>query len=378
MKRIRDHQVVHRDASRYSTFPWVARLESGDLVAVFRQADRFSRDAAKAGKVTHHDAESWVASMISTDHGRTWDEDTYRVAYKSDMGVNDPAITRLSDGTLLLRVTEIDVRSSAERGVLGTSIISHRVEHGRVAAPRGNVLAVLDVRGNGPAVGRLIEAGAHTATFSREPVTELPDGSWLLPVYSGAPFQTDTAYLLRSYDRGESWGDASVIFRDENAGPSDMQGVNFNETSVMAFPDGEMLAMGRADESFHTEGSYMPVGGVGELRAARSHNWGLSWSRPERTGIFGQPAHLLHLGGDRVLCTYGYRRKPYGVRVVESHDRGKTWMADETLVLREDAPTWDVGYPMTVQLEEDLFLTAYYFVDSEDVRFVAATTWSMR
>ena len=353
------------------------RLAGDSLVLVFRQADTFSRDAARQGNVTHHDAASWVACLRSEDGGRSWAPDSYRVAYRSEFGVNDPALTRLADGRLLLRVTEIDVRPSADRAALGPRLISHRVEHGRVAAARGNVVAPLDLESEAGTKGTLVEAGDLTASFSREPVTELPDGTWLLPVYAGAPFTTDVSYLLRSHDRGGIWGDVSVIFRDDSAGPSDLQGVNFNETSVVTFPDGEMLALGRADESFHTEGSYMPVGGVGELRSARSHNWGLSWSRAERTGIFGQPAHLLRLGGDRVLCTYGYRRKPYGIRVVESNDRGRTWQAEKTVILRDDAPTWDMGYPMTLQLDDELFLTTYYFADSEGVRFIASTTWSL-
>lgn len=356
----------------------MARLAGDNLVLVFRQADSFSRDAARSGMVTHHDASSWIACLRSSDAGRSWAPESYRVAYRSEFGVNDPALTRLADGGLLLRVTEIDVRPSAERAALGPRLISHRVEHGRVAAARGNVVVPLALEsGETVTAGRLVEAGDLTASFSREPVMELADGTWVLPVYAGAPFVTDAAYLIRSYDRGGRWGDASTIFRDESGGPSDLQGINFNETAVLAFPDGEMLAMGRADETFHTEGAFIPVGGVGELRSARSFNSGLSWSRPERTEIFGQPAHLLHLGGDRVLCTYGYRRQPYGIRAVESRDRGRTWLVDDTVVLRDDAPGWDMGYPMTLQVDEKLFLTTYYFADDQGVRFIASTTWSI-
>lgn len=377
MRGVRSHEVIFRDPERYSTFPWAAAGPAGIMLLVFRQADGFSRAAAKAGQVTHHDANSWIACVSSPDGGRSWDRDSYQVAYRSERGVNDPAISLMSDGRVILRVTELNVSGTGERGNLAGELISHRAEHRRVATGHGNLWAEADPVSGKAGAPRLVEAGELTRTFSREPVTELPDGTWLLPVYGGSPFKTDSAYLLRSFDKGVTWGDVSVILHDSKSGPSDMQGINFNETSILAFPDGEMLAVGRADESFHSHGAYIPVGGVGELYTARSFNWGLSWTRPERTGIFGQPAHVLRADGDRVICAYGHRRQPYGVRVVESADRGRSWRTEDTITLREDAPGWDMGYPMTVRVEEDLFLTVYYFSDAEGVRFIAGTTWSM-
>lgn len=205
----------------------------------------------------------------------------------------------------------------------------------------------------------------------------LPDGSWALSVYAGAPFSTDKSYLIRSYDQGASWGDASVMFADPTAPRSDQQGENFNETGVLCFPDGEMLAAARCDDSFHSEGRYIPVGGVGNLRMARSFNWGLSWTRPEPTPIFGQPAHLLVLEGDTVLCTYGYRRKPYGVRAVISRDRGRTWEMSAEVILRDDGALWDLGYPVSIRLKNGNLFTVYYFVGEDGVRHIAGTEWSL-
>lgn len=378
LKSINSQQTIFKAEDRYSTFPWVERVDASRLVLVFRQADLFSRDAARAGQVTHHDAASWIAALESTDNGRSWQRDSYRVVYQSDYGVNDPAITRMSDGAMVLRVCEIDVRPSARRASLQGALVSHRVEHARVGALRGNVWTRLEMNASGGATaGQLIQAGDLTHTCSREPITELADGTWLLPVYAGAPFRTDAAHLLRSYDRGTTWGDPSVMLRDDAAGPSDLQGINFNETSIVSFDDGEMLAVGRADRSFHSEGAYIPVGGVGELYLTRSFNWGLSWTRPEKSGVFGQPAHVLRVDGDRVICAYGYRKKPYGIRVVESADRGRTWQTSDTLVLRDDGATWDVGYPMTLKLDDGLFLTVYYFTGEDSVRYIAGSTWTL-
>jgi hypothetical protein len=165
---------------------------------------------------------------------------------------------------------------------------------------------------------------------------------------------------------------------DERGRFSQLQGINYNEASVVHLGAGEMLAMVRADGAFHTEGELMPVGGVGELMTARSFDGGLSWTPPTRTGLWGQPGSLLTLRDGRLLCTYGYRRKPFGVRSCFSTDRGLTWQTDQEVIVRDDSPTWDCGYPNSIELNSGQVFTAYYLVDADGNRHIAATTWTPR
>lgn len=369
--RIHSHQIIFKDSKCYSTFPSIERVSDQELIVVFRQAGDFSAKAAQQDKVTHHHTESWISSIRSFDNGSSWDLNSVNELYRSKYGVNDPAISRLSNGDLVLRVCEIDVRPTRDRANLAGDLISHRVEHGLVSALVGNV--VLNLSNSKPIK---VECGEYTQSCSRESITELPDGSWLLPVYLGAPFRTDRAILLRSYNSGKTWGDASVIFEDLQGGPSDLQGINFNETSILSLGGGEMLAAGRADETFHTEGKYIPVGGVGNLFFSRSHNWGLSWSRPMKTPIFGQPPHLMKFG-EKLVCTYGHRKTPFGIRAIISRDAGVSWDFSNEVVLRDDGISWDLGYPVTIGLDNERLLTVYYFLDEKKVRHIAGTIWSI-
>ena len=94
----------------------------------------------------------------------------------------------------------------------------------------------------------------------------------------------------------------------------------------------------------------------------------------------GYPAHLLRLRDGRILCAFGYRREPGGVRAVLSEDGGRTWDLDRTVVLRgrrrlpqqpqlRGGHGWggDVGYPVSVQLPDDSILTAYYITESDGI-----------
>ena len=95
------------------------------------------------------------------------------------------------------------------------------------------------------------------------------------------------------------------------------------------------------------------------------------------TGAFGgNPPMLLKLRDGRIALTYGYRAPPYSVRARLSRD-GEHW--GEAVTLRDGAPTWEVGYPRSVQRRDGKIVTIYYFNDGlHNERFIEATIWEAR
>jgi hypothetical protein len=95
----------------------------------------------------------------------------------------------------------------------------------------------------------------------------------------------------------------------------------------------------------------------------------------------------MKLRDGRILCTYGYRKEPMGIRAVLSGDGGETWDTDTVVVLRDDGGTAgqlnpnpagggaDVGYPISAQLSDGSILSAYYITLSDGVTHSAATRW---
>ena len=61
----------------------------------------------------------------------------------------------------------------------------------------------------------------------------------------------------------------------------------------------------------------------------------------------------------RLVCVWGYRYKPYGIRGKVSRDLGETW--SEEFVLRDDGASGDLGYPVLAELEGGRLFAAYYF-----------------
>ena len=120
-----------------------------------------------------------------------------------------------------------------------------------------------------------------------------------------------------------------------------------------------------------------------------SDDGGRTWSHPLRTPIWGYPPHLLKLRDGRILCSYGYRRDPMGIRAVLSADNGKTWDMDNVIILRDDggAPgqfrkegetgSGDLGYPISTQLSDGSILTAYYITLSDGITHSETTRWEI-
>jgi len=111
-----------------------------------------------------------------------------------------------------------------------------------------------------------------------------------------------------------------------------------------------------------------------------SDDGGRSWRFHSRPNDWGAPANLIQLEDGRIVCVYGYRQKPWGIRATVSEDDGKTWGPE--LILRDDGGSWDVGYPRTVLRPDGTLVTTYYFNSLNDnrtydggVRHIAATLW---
>ena len=96
----------------------------------------------------------------------------------------------------------------------------------------------------------------------------------------------------------------------------------------------------------------------GETLQSESHDGGYTWSTPHSIGVWGLPSHLLLLSDGRLMMTYGYRRAPFGNQARISHDHGQSW--SDPITISDDGTCTDLGYPSTVELKPNQFLTIWY------------------
>jgi sialidase-1 len=180
-------------------------------------------------------------------------------------------------------------------------------------------------------------------------------GIALWPVY-GLAMSGDSghSYVYRSADSGKTWTFHEII--------ADSHGkIPMNETSLLDLGGGHILAFVRTGDD------------VDHMFRAESVNGGVTWGRLADSGITGHPPDLLKLQNGHILLTYGYRHKPYGVRAVISKDNAQTW--GEEFILRDDGYTGDLGYPMSIQLEDGTIFTTDYFRIAGSPTHIAGTRW---
>lgn len=354
-----EHIVVHRDDTQYYITPWLARLASGELVLSAREAHRRRRE-----HTGHVDPTARGILLRSRDGGRTWgnkvvvDDETYRFSQTEDVPV-----AALSDGSLLINLYSWSVApfphgfafEDLQKGpgaTVGRQPFTYTFEglstvrstdNGRTWSPRQRVR----VDGLPPLAARV-------------PAVETPDRTLLLPVYGtlARGGRQYISWLIRSRDLGRTWGEPAVMAQDREGG------VSFGEPCLLRKKDGGLLAMLRTE---------------GDLYQTSSADGGKTWSPPAQSGLWGWPAHLLELRDGRILCTYGYRRAPFGVRAAISRDGGRTWDAANEIVLRSDGGNGDLGYPSSVEFDGGRVLTVYWMNHEKagdaasEVRYIGGT-----
>ncbi|MGD9099424.1 MAG: sialidase family protein [Anaerolineae bacterium] len=355
------HNIVYKDAHAYTCFPDIVRRRNGELLVTFRRAGGFSVEALRRGKYDHVDKGARIGVARSLDDGQTWQSVCIFAAFDPECGEQDPSIAELADGTLLINFFRWRVVPAAEKGRLGYP--ARQQYDGSWSDVEGPlVIRSFDGGTSWEDEPQRVNSAPLPRAGTSDAVLQLPDGACLMGIY-GADYGSPIcrAYLVRSTDGGERWGQPALIARDP-AGR-----LSFEEPALAQASDGHLLAMLRCGEPRNYQYLYQ----------ARSYDGGQTWQDLHPTPMWGHPAHLLSLADGRLLCTYGYRRPPYGVRACVSVDDGKTWDIEHEIVLRDDGESRDVGYPSTAQVADGGLVTVYYIHGQDGIRHIAATRWCL-
>lgn len=197
--------------------------------------------------------------------------------------------------------------------------------------------------------------------------TELRDGRilWVGRIFSEDDSFKGTDNFVQVWEIKED-GSMSYISSIENI---EEDGILLNscEPHMIELSDGTLICHIR-----------MEGGGFFSTYQSESTDGGLTWSKPHallpKRG--GAPAHLLKHSSGVLISAYGYREKPYGIRVMLSNDNGRTWQTDN--VLYDAGPDDDLGYPATVELHDGSLLTVFYSHEKDDSpAVIMAQKWEL-
>ena len=377
LKNLR-YATIYSDPENYCAEVSVERLDDGELVAVF----------ARNRGLRHTDTGD-ILLVRSIDNGRTWssEDPTMVLPAGDDHGYALAAVARLSDGRLLANAYGyeflMDGRIDFQGGSSGFQNVwlAWSADKGRTWSERQKV-----------------NIAPMRCAAIRDAVAELPDGTLMLPLCGLqhrrampelAELESWTAFVLGSMDGGKHWTYWGTMGYD----PVNVR--SYWEPGLLRLQDGRLLGMLR----MHQYPRQDPPGGY--LYITSSDDGGATWRRPRKTELWGYPADLINLADGRVLCTYGRRREPMGVRICVSED-GFRWDPADELVIREydigmvgeagqkrdgaepvlvggaeRLPYRHIGYPTSVQLDSGEILSAYHLFSQQGVQYIECAIYEL-
>ncbi len=348
---------IYRDPFAYCSHASIVRLASGAWVVAFNEAQRVEPFKTIRTDYNHPPDDPHFHNLVtrSEDQGQTWSPP--QAAPNWDWyGVECPGLAQLRDGTVVLNQWQFlwyPLNEGPKRLSQGEEIWA------RVGGPPWKrARADTDwsrsdfpwCRANGGCYVHLSADGGRTwertTQIPTEPymggytprgVVQLEDGTVLMVTADHTLNQT--VYVVRSRDGARSWSRPLAVGKAQ-------EGSRLWEPTAVVLPGNRVLAM------MHSNTGY--------LHQSESPDGGLTWTPIRRTPIQGSPGHLLLLSDGRLLVTYGHRRAPCGIRACISRDGGRTWDYERELLIRDDMPNKNLGYPVSLEYEPGRLFTVYY------------------
>ncbi len=367
-----ESRVICRQPGRYIGWPTIAKSHDGELFVVFSG----DRDA-------HVDPFGKTCFMRSSDHGATWSDAV--VINDTPLDDRDAGICVAPDGALV-----VSWFTSHYYDYLAMTHYCEGLEQRWQEALSGgteeDVVRWTDADGGGTADRRMgfwtrrsadrgetwEDAVPSICCAPHGPIT-LSDGRMLFVGTASFAREEGGACLgaAESLDDGRSWELISrVDALPEFDGGVEGSYVYLCEPHAVEVAPDRILAMARYEE----RGLPASARQRSMLWQFESEDGGRTWTAPRPTDIIGKPPHLTRLSDGRILLTYGYRHDPYGQRACISSDGGQTWDYGNEIVLRDDGPSGDLGYPASVECDDGSILSVYYQKETPEEKTVLMTT----
>ena len=319
---------------------------------------------------------------ISTDEGKTWTPPM--IVNETDLDDRDAGLVCLGEGKMLMTYFHNERRligrmlgegnpwAQNHRGTPEFTLYEGMIAHWNTlddrTAQRGSFLRLSRDSGKTWEPARKVPVSSPHGPIKRK------NGSlfWLGKEFGSSPaefgeaaslYEQGAVFAFESTDDGQSWHCLGKV--DFPDGCADR---NIHEPYAIELPDGTLLGALRGDND--------PVPYRFSVYLTRSVDGGRTWSHPEATDICGSPPHLLLHSSGAVVLSYGRRRPPFGERARISYDGGKTF--GEEIVISDESPSGDLGYPSTVELSDGSLYTVYYQMYGEDTHCsVLYTKWTL-
>ncbi len=368
-----DHGVVFRDDAAFCGWPFYCglwALPGGEVLAGFKRIPSTYGAAAEISHTRLTVGQGRLVTIRSADGGARFDPGSLNVVF--DLGTSAEEILRTGghnyDGEPPLNFLDrnVIVMSGAMPALLkpdSRAWLRASADGGRTW--RRTILLPLD--------------GLSSLT-GHGPPTVRADGVAILGLATTSADGWTNRPLVYASTDGARWNFLSFITPQIEGGSAVSDrgelplfgAIRHFYARPLALRDGRILASLRFQRDAR---------GIFWTDIFESEDGARTWRFLSRVNDWGAPGDIVEMADGRIVCVYGYRLAPFGIRARVSEDGGRSWGSE--LVLRDDGGSWDLGYPRVIEAAPGRLLTVYYFNRKDDpiqlnggVRHIARTLFS--
>lgn len=369
-----EHAVVHRDENAFCGWPFYCGLwkfPDGSILTGFKKIESRYDAAPEISHTRLTVGQGQLKTIRSMDGGQSFDQDSLGTVF--DLGTSAEAIGRAGGEGYHDEppVDFLDPRVIVMSGAMPALLKADSRAWIRLSTDAGRSWRrpiLVPLQGLGSLTGH-------------GPPTIRRDGVALLGMARTTPDGWTNRPLVYASTDGRRWDFLSFITSDLEGGSavSDRTelplfgAIRHFYARPLALSDGRILASLRFQRDAR---------GIFWTDIFESADGGRTWRFLSRVNDWGAPGDIVETADGRIVCVYGYRLPPFGIRARVSEDGGQTWGSE--IILREDGGSWDLGYPRVIEVEPNRLLTIYYMNTRDDpiqlnggVRHIARTIFTL-
>lgn len=354
-----DEIIIYKHKHFHAAFPSVVKLNSGNLLLSFRRARDYrfllgmDTDYNPHTIMDHLDPRSHICLMELDSNLNTVNE-LKILPIDPEAADQDPALLNIgNDNILLTAFSWYPLPTYIRNKLASNSYAGHPDSTGCTYRFWGSHTSFSENAGRNWQWHHkyLKDSSDLAASGAIRGESVKVNGKILLPTYDEGGLSTT---LWESSNNGKNWIKKSTIASDMS------QQLKFIEPSLCLTPKNKLIAFMRTS------------GADSRLATATSHNFGKTWDPYILHQTRGEPFHAIKIDQSQMLLAYGYRKKPYGIRYRLVDAECQDIDDSIEIVLRNDAPCIDIGYPWSVRVNSDQVIIFYYMTDNEGYRYIAA------
>ncbi len=345
-----EHGIVYRNENEFCGWPFYCGLwktADGSLLTSFKRipTEYNIYDDVDHNNLTKNRGKLWT--IRSRDNGATWDANSFQEIF--DMNIREEGDLPGGGAADWSDEAPLDFFSK-DTLLMGGGIP-------RLFSPGGEAWMRASTDGGRswrrPMLLPKYDLPSLTA-FGSSMYATREDGVHILGLNTGSPEALSPRPLVYQSNDGKNWRFLSFVVEERPPSPFYPGGSPFAPAPhfyprVTILKGGHMLASLRYQRDPRN---------VIWTEIHESRDGGRTWNFLSRVNDWGAPGDLVPMKDGRVVCVYGYRIAPQGVRYRVSEDQGRTWGPE--MILRDDGGSWDLGYPRVIEIEPGVLFTVYY------------------